>query len=258
MGGWWLQVFGLCGSVLTSEASLDKVVTRRAMQMSDILSWSFLGRTGYQEALALQMTLKGLIQRGEHPDMLLLCEHPEVITLGRGADPTHVLALPDQLAERRICCVRVGRGGDVTYHGPGQLVGYPVRRVGRAIRAHVEGMTRALQDFLADLGISAQWDAHAPGLWTEGGKIAAVGVDARGGVATHGFALNLDPRLTDYALIVPCGDPRPVTSVAAIRGQSPSMLEAARTVARACARHYGAQPVERPASWTRRTLGGTP
>lgn len=243
---------------MTGEASLEMVVTRQARRMSDVLSWSFLGLTEYEEALTLQITLKQLIQRGEQPDMLLLCEHPEVITLGRGADAADVLAPADQLAARRIRCVRVGRGGDVTYHGPGQLVGYPVRRVGRAIRAHVEAMARALQDYLGELGIGAQWQTSAPGLWTDRGKIAAVGVDARGGVATHGFSLNLHPRLSDYALIVPCGDPRPVTSVAAIRGEAPSMEQAARDVAHACARHYGAQPVERSASWTRQRLGGAP
>ena len=131
----------------------------------------------------------------------------------------------------------------MTYHGPGQLVGYPVRRVGRAIRQHVEGMIGALQAFLGTLGIESRWDEAAPGLWTAKGKIAALGVDARGGVTMHGFSLNLSPNLRHYDLIVPCGERRPVTSVEAVLGRAPRLAEAAPRLASDLGRCYGVELV---------------
>lgn len=176
--------------------------------------WSYLGEIPYRRALALQQALRDGLLGGGGEEALLLLQHPPVVTLGRSARAENVLLSEEALAARGVERVQVERGGDVTFHGPGQLVGYPLRRVGRAVRPHVEGMGRALVRLLAGWGIEAHWSDARPGVWTEAGKIAAVGVDARGGVATHGFALNLTVAPAYFQLIVPCGYRAPVVSAA--------------------------------------------
>jgi len=206
------------------------------------LEWIFLGVVDYQRATDLQQRLRDQVRAGQRGDTLLLLEHPPVVTLGRSADAEHVLVSRAELQRRGVSLAQVGRGGDVTYHGPGQLVGYPIRRIGRAIRRHVTAMVDALIEYLAQLDVTGQWSEERPGIWTDSGKIAAVGVDARGGVATHGFALNLSPRLDDFSMIVPCGYRLPVTSVAALKGAAPSVEAAAAEVARRLAKQYDAAP----------------
>jgi lipoyl(octanoyl) transferase len=206
---------------------------------SSTLRWTYLGRVPYREALALQLRLRQAIRAGSSPDTLLLVEHPPVITLGRHARPDHVLASPAQLARLGIERVAVERGGDVTYHGPGQLVGYPLRRVGRAIREHLRGIAQALLGFVGERGIPCRWRGDAPGIWTPAGKVAAVGIDARQRVAMHGFALNLDPDLSHYGAIVPCGLSEPVTSLRQLGVDPPPLSEAARELAGRLADAYG-------------------
>lgn len=197
------------------------------------LSWRFLGTVPYRDALSLQLRLREELRDGSRQDLLLLLEHPFVITLGRSAQRENVLAPEEELAAAGISVHRVGRGGDVTLHGPGQLVGYPLRRLhSRNVRAHVLGVIEALRSYLErDFSLRTEWQRDNPGLWTEGGKIAAVGIDARGGVAMHGFALNLSIDLERFGLIVPCGLKRPVTSVARETGRAPTSEEAAPRVA---------------------------
>jgi lipoyl(octanoyl) transferase len=209
--------------------------------------WAYLGQLEYRRALELQQRLRTAVLNGESPGALLLLEHPPVITVGsstRGLD--HVLISDGERARRGVDLVRVSRGGDVTYHGPGQLVGYPIRKVGRAVKQHVRGMAQALVNVLGELGIDASWENGRPGVWTGSGKIAAVGVDARTGVTIHGFALNVRPALADFAMIVPCGLQAPVTSVAAILGEAraPSVEELARRMARELAALYGTRAEE--------------
>lgn len=201
--------------------------------MTGTLAWRFLGSVPYPEALSLQLDLRDRVRAGSRGDVLLLLEHPLVITLGRSARRDHVLQTEHALAAAGIEVHRVQRGGEVTLHGPGQLVGYPVRRLhSRNVRRHVLGVIEGLQAYLRrDFALTAQWEKDNPGLWTPSGKIAAVGIDARGGVAMHGFALNLSIDLRNFALIVPCGSSRPVTSVAQETGQAPSCAEAAPRVA---------------------------
>jgi len=175
-----------------------------------------MGLMPYGEALALQQALRRAVLDGETGDTLLLLEHPPVITLGRSARRENLLASPERLRARGVELFNIHRGGDVTLHAPGQLVGYPVRQVGRAIRPHVEGMARAVQALLAEQGVVARWRDDHPGIWTESGKIAAVGVDAREGVAIHGFAVNLSVDLDLFSLIVPCGLQAPVASLASL------------------------------------------
>lgn len=211
--------------------------------MNRHLRWAYLGTFDYGRALDLQHRLRAEVLAGRREDTLLLLEHPPVITLGRSANRRHLLKPPDELRRRGVACVDVQRGGDVTYHGPGQLVGYPIRRVGRAIRAHVEGMATAIVSYLTDLGIRCWWSDAVPGVWTARGKIAAVGVDARGGVTMHGFALNIAPRLSDFDLIVPCGSDQPVTSVEAVTSRTPALACAAEAMAAHLAAAFGVRPL---------------
>lgn len=216
------------------------------MPAERLLCWSYMGRIPYGRALDLQQEIKQRILTHKSPDTLLLVEHPPVITLGRSARPQNVLLSQEELRTRGVDLVQIHRGGDVTYHGPGQLVGYPLRQVGRSINAHVRGMVQAMSAVLKGLGIQSWWRQDQPGLWTAAGKIAAVGVDARRGVAMHGFALNVFTDLRAYEMIIPCGYAAPMTSVEALIGEgaAPGLASLARELAQELAREYGARPVE--------------
>lgn len=197
-----------------------------------VLRWAWLGLVRYDRALSLQERLRDGVLRGEDSEALLLVEHPPVVTLGRSADPTHILASPEVLDERGVQVVRASRGGDVTFHGPGQLVGYPVFRTRDGVREHVRAMGRAIVEVLAGLGLPSRWDEAHPGVWIGDDKICAVGVHVRRRVAIHGFALNVNVDLESFNMIVPCGlSSFGVTSIAKQLGSSPSMEEvASRTV----------------------------
>jgi len=174
-----------------------------------------LGCVAYADALALQDELLAARRRGACPDTLLLLEHPPTITLGRSAHAEHLLAGADALAARGIALHEVARGGDVTYHGPGQLVGYPIvdlaARGAPDVSAWLRGLESAVGEALAVLGV--RWHRR-PG-WTgvfvddpearRPRKIASIGVGVRGWVSWHGFALNVDLDLAGFDAIVPCG-----------------------------------------------------
>jgi lipoyl(octanoyl) transferase len=209
------------------------------------VGWAWLGRAPYAQVLSLQERIRDGVIRGTGGETLLLVEHPPVITLGRNADPANVLASPQELRERGIPVVRISRGGDVTLHGPGQLVGYPVFRMQGGVRAHVTAMGKAIISVLADLGISADWRPSHPGIWLGEKKICAVGVHVRRGVAMHGFALNVNVDLSLFATIVPCGlRGFGVTSIAEVLGAAPGMDEMALKTVRAFERCFGV-PMER-------------
>jgi lipoyl(octanoyl) transferase len=206
--------------------------------------WRWLGRVPFEKTAGLQEELRADILAGRGPETLLLLEHDAVITLGRSAAPAHVLASESALATRGIALRRASRGGDVTYHGPGQLVGYPIVRLGAGVRAHVEGMAAAIAEVLGAWGLPVEYRREAPGLWVRaaGGatKICAFGVNVHRRVTIHGFALNLDPDLTAFSLIVPCGLAGcPVTSLRAETGAAPTPAVAAASVADALSRHLG-------------------
>jgi lipoyl(octanoyl) transferase len=175
----------------------------------------WLGRVAYREAWDLQKRLAAARADGEVGDRLLLLEHPAVLTLGKHADEAHVLASPEELARRGIEVVRVERGGEVTYHGPGQLVAYPIialSRRGLLIRPLVRALEAAMIATCAAFGVAAgRRDGH-PGCWCEPDgpsprKIGALGIRVERGVSYHGIALNVDPDLADFGLIDPCGMP---------------------------------------------------
>ena len=193
-----------------------------------------LGRVGYAEATALQAKLVGRRQAGEIGDVLLLLEHPPVITLGRNAKPEHVLRSPEALAAEGVELAECDRGGDVTFHGPGQIVGYPIfdlracprpaclpPRTGRLELGPVD-FVRALEEVLirtaASCGVPAQRIPGLTGVWTTtepARKFAAIGIHVARGVTSHGFALNVNPDLAAFDAIVPCGlHGRQVTSLA--------------------------------------------
>ncbi len=177
------------------------------------------GLVEYARALDLQA---GLVRRraaGEIPDQLLLLEHPHVVTLGSSAHRDHVLASDAQLRERGIELFEAGRGGDVTYHGPGQLVGYPILRLRpgrRDLHRYLRDLEEVLIRALAAFGVPASRAEGLTGVWTGGRKVAAIGIRVSSGwITSHGFALNVDPDLDYFANIVPCGiHGREVTSLA--------------------------------------------
>jgi lipoic acid synthetase len=204
-----------------------------------------LGRVEYGEADDLQRALHDRSTR-EH---LLLLEHPHTYTLGTRADPEHVLVPPAQVGAE---LVRTDRGGDVTYHGPGQLVGYPIvtlpewRDGAPDVVAHVRRLEAALIDALATFGIDAHREDGFSGVWVGDEKIAAIGVKVAGMRTRHGFALNVDPDLAMFGHIVPCGiRDRGVTSMAKVLGTAPAMRDVTDAVTAAVAEHLGFDAVER-------------
>lgn len=178
-----------------------------------------LGRVPYDEALALQRSLaQSRIARTLPHDVLLLVEHPPVITLGRSARAENLLASPRALAEDGVDIVEVERGGDITFHGPGQLVGYPIldlRGHREDLHWYLRTLEQVLVEALGSLGIAAEARAGLTGVWTHGRKIASIGVHAKQWVTWHGFALNVTTDLDQFDAIVPCGiDGVEMTSVA--------------------------------------------
>ncbi len=222
----------------------------------------WLGRAPYAPAHALQESLLRARIAGEIPDTLLLLEHDPVVTLGRGAKPAHVLVDADARRERGIDYEETGRGGDVTYHAPGQLVAYPIfdLRPDRCdVRKYVRDLAKVMARVAREHGVAAGvvegdakligvWvDLDAPATWDEGttaatlgarrvGKIGAIGVRLSRWVTMHGFALNVTTDLAGFASIVPCGiGDRPVASLASVGAKTQPMVDEARLAAR----HFG-------------------
>jgi lipoate-protein ligase B len=168
-----------------------------------------LGTMPYAEALALQRAAARARIGGELPeDLLILVEHPPVVTLGRSSRSAHLLASPALLASRGVELHEVERGGDVTFHGPGQLVGYPIvdlKRHKQDLHWYLRQVEEAIIRALAPLGITAERSSGQTGVWTRGRKLASIGVHARDWVTWHGFALNVTTDLEYFDLIVPCG-----------------------------------------------------
>jgi lipoyl(octanoyl) transferase len=204
-----------------------------------------LGRVAYEPALLLQEQLREEILAGTARDTLLMLEHPPVITMGRHAQPANVLLSSDRLDEQGIALCRTSRGGDVTFHGPGQLVGYPIFRLRRGVRVHIEAMASAIIEWLSRFGVSAQWRSQTPGVWVGDEKICAFGIHVRHRIAIHGFALNLSTDMKGFAAIVPCGlRDSGVTTLARLRGQAPAPEAAARDLLGLFEKHFGVQLTE--------------
>jgi lipoyl(octanoyl) transferase len=200
-----------------------------------ITAW-WLGRTAYRDAWDLQHRVVAARAAGLIGDQLLLLEHEPVLTLGRHSDRSHVLASPDELAARGIELIETERGGEVTYHGPGQLTAYPILKLadrGLLVRPLVRALEAALASTCADMGVEAGPKPGRPGCWCGDGtrKIGAIGVRVERGVSYHGIALNVTVRLSDFDLIDACGMPGlESTSIARELGQAvePSIDSVAR------------------------------
>ena len=192
----------------------------------------WLGRLPYAEAWDLQKAFwDGRVTGRSQDDYLLLLEHPHTYTVGRNGDGSNLLIPEEELAAIGAELHHVDRGGDITYHGPGQLVGYPIFEVPRLpngfdMVGHVRRIEAAIIAALADLGIDAWPEDGFTGVWAEQGKVAAIGVRVARGVSMHGFAINVDPNLDYFNRIIPCGiSDRPVTSVTEILGRTVSIEE---------------------------------
>ena len=184
-----------------------------------------LGRVEYRDGLAMQEALAAAVHAGNSPDTFLLLEHGPVLTLGRGATAENVLASPEVLAARDVELFETTRGGDVTFHGPGQIVGYPIFNLAREKETKdVRRFVRALEELMiracADYGIRAERVDGLTGVWAGRDKVGAIGVRVSKWVTSHGFALNVATDLSWFDLIVPCGIPdRGVTSISRLAGK---------------------------------------
>jgi lipoyl(octanoyl) transferase len=190
----------------------------------------------YENALRIQQRLAEMRQNDLIPDQLLLLEHPSVITLGRGGDPKNLLASEDTLRRERVRFYATTRGGDITYHGPGQLVGYPIVHLGegsRDVRKFVTKLEEVLIRIVAEYGITASRVDGKRGIWVGNEKIAAIGVRIARWVTSHGFALNVNTNLEHFRLITPCGlHGSGVTSISQLTGRQVAVNEV-RSVAAA-------------------------
>ncbi len=188
----------------------------------------------YGDAWSLQRAVVAARQADQIPDTILLVEHPPVVTVGRAGRASNVLVPRELLDARRIEFYEVERGGDVTYHGPGQLVGYPIfnlRTLDEDVVRYVRLLEAALITALGRWEISGERVRGYPGVWVGGAKVAAVGVAVKRKVTMHGFALNVDPDLAHFELINPCGLGKPVTSIARLLGRAVPLDEARPAVA---------------------------
>jgi lipoate-protein ligase B len=207
------------------------------------LEAAWLGRADYRTVWALQKELAASRAAGTIGDRLLLLEHPAVLTLGRHSDETHVRATLADLGARGIELIRVERGGEVTYHGPGQLVAYPIialARRGVLLRPLVRALEAAMVETCAAFGVVADRRDGHPGCWIEpsGGiprKVGALGIRIERGVSFHGIALNIDPDMADFELIDPCGMPDVISTSVAIEAGRPDERPSTAAVAEAAA-----------------------
>jgi len=215
------------------------------MNRSQPVRACWLGRTPYREAWDIQTELVSALRDGHTSDTLLLLEHPHVFTMGKAATPDHLLWSEAERARRDVDVIWSDRGGEATYHGPGQLVGYPILDLAHfelSIPQYLEKLEHSLIDYLHDLGIDSQpGEKGLTGVWSEGKKLAAIGIKLNRSIVSHGFALNLQTDLAYFDGIIPCGhaDKRP-SSVESMTGEQIETAVAARAYASHFSRVFGA------------------
>jgi lipoyl(octanoyl) transferase len=220
----------------------------------------YLGRVAYDEGLRLQSEIAALVAEGRAQNVLVLLEHPPVLTLGRNANRSNILASDELLASRVVTVHEINRGGDVTYHGPGQLVGYPIFDL-RTMRNpsgsrmgpvdFVRGMEEALIRLCGEFGVRAGRIRGLTGVWCPAEdnpfvqdrgsdrKIAAIGIHVARGITTHGFAFNVTTKLEDFQLIVPCGIPDHAVTSLQREVKNPEGLPSLEAIAHQAARQFG-------------------
>jgi lipoyl(octanoyl) transferase len=196
---------------------------------------AWLGRIGYRRALDLQMRICASRKLGREPDVLLLLEHPPTITLGRNGRWHNLLVTDETLVARGVERFESDRGGDITFHGPGQIVGYPILRLEaseRDVHRYMRNLEGCLIRTLQAFGIESGRDSRYTGVWTSQGKVAAMGIHISRWITRHGFALNVNTDLSYYDLIVPCGIAgKQVTSMERLLARPVSLEEVAGKVA---------------------------
>ncbi len=211
-----------------------------------------LGLIGYAEAWALQKRIVAARKAAAIEDVLLVCEHPHVITQGRNGKREHLLASEHVLRQKGVEYYETSRGGDITYHGPGQIVGYPILNLG-AIRRDVVWYVRMLEEAMiratSEFGITAERIAGKTGIWVKSGdteeKLAAIGVHISRWVTSHGFAYNVSTDLRYFDLIVPCGiADRKATSLEKLLGRSVEQVEVVPRIARHLGELFGLEMQE--------------
>jgi len=204
-----------------------------------------IGRIGYADALDLQHDLHSKCVAGEIPGILLLLEHDPVITMGvKSSSEGNVLAGPEALKRQGVELVKTDRGGDVTYHGPGQLVGYPIVRL-RELGGDLHGYLRMLEDTIIEtldaFGLKGERNGPA-GVWVGDRKVCSIGIAVRRWVTYHGFALNVDPTMPHFQLINPCGlASEKITSLAELLGKAPEMAAVREVYARSFVKVFAAE-----------------
>lgn len=206
-------------------------------------------RISYTKALALQLNLHAKCIEGKFPGVLILLEHDPVITMGVGTGEGNILASPDILQREGIALVETDRGGDVTYHGPGQLVGYPIfrlRELGGDLHGYLRNVEQSIIDALAEFGLRGERNGPA-GVWVGDKKICSIGVAVRKWVTYHGFALNVAPNMRHFNYINPCGlNSERMTCLKDLLGIAPEMDEVRRACARGFERNFGIRFVPWP------------
>lgn len=237
------------------------------LRMPELHAIRLPGLTPYEPAWRLQHRLARARREGAVPDLLLLLEHPPVYTVGRGGRESEILLDGDARRRLGVEVHHIDRGGRVTYHGPGQLVGYGIvdlRHLPGGVHRYLRSMEAGLIAALARLGIEARRQEGLTGVWAGEEKIAAIGIRVTRGVTMHGFALNVHPDLSFFAGIIPCGiRDRGVTSIRRLLGQAPGLDAVARIVAEELARALGRRLVWEPdtmllAPYQGREEGGEP
>jgi lipoate-protein ligase B len=207
-----------------------------------------LGTIHYSEALELQMSLLERRLKGEIEDVLLLLQHPPTFTIGRGGKSAHLLVNREELAKRGIHFEAVSRGGDITYHGPGQLVGYPIVDLG-SINRDIYNFLRNLEETiilaLGNFGLRARRIKGLTGVWVDNKKIASIGIGIKRWITYHGFALNVNTDLSYFNMIVPCGmQDVEITSIKELLGKDISMKEVEDSIVDAFAKVFNKRVLE--------------
>jgi lipoyl(octanoyl) transferase len=230
-------------SILTTaagalQAGPERTTSPELPRTQPVCRYEDLGLLDYARASDLQRQLVEQRKTGSIEDRLLLVEHPPVITLGRNAKKTNLLLPEGRYREIGIDLQSTDRGGDVTYHGPGQVVGYPIldlREWKRDVVKYVRALEQVMIGAVGEFGIEADRVPGCTGVWVEGAKLAAIGVHISRWVTSHGFALNVAPQMEHFGVIIPCGLDKPVVSMEQLIGQAPAREE----VLKALVRHFG-------------------
>ncbi len=220
---------------------------------------SNLGKTRYAETWDLQRRIFELRHRGLIGDVLLLTEHHHVYTLGKGGDENHLLASDDELSREGIEVFRIDRGGDITYHGPGQVVGYPIidlNSYSPDIHKYLRSLEEVLIQTLAGYGIDGVREEGMTGVWVKGEKVAAIGVKVSKWVTMHGFALNVNTDLQKFNRIIPCGIfHKGVTSLQRLLGREVPIDDVEQKVTESLSAVFGCKAVVEPAEMLRDRVG---